>query len=411
MLRMPDEPPRRSLRIADLRGAVRLAVDGVTGATHIAQGLHGSIVNLAPPLGAVRVPPVRGIAGLVYGAVRTTSGLVGGALDRALAGMQALLPAGTDDASSPARDAWLAALNGVVGDHLERTGNPLATRMALLPADAAGAHWVVLLHGLCMNEQQWARGGHDHGAALAADLGCTPLYLRYNSGRHVSANGADFAQLLEERVAASPVRVERIDFIGHSMGGLVARSALQAAQAGGMAWPRLLRTMVFLGTPHHGAALERGGNWVDSVFRLSPYLAPFLRLGAIRSDGITDLRYGNLLPGDWAGGRHGRRDTRTPVPLPHGVDCYAIAGMLGVQGAQPLLGDGLVSVDSAFGRHARPTKDLKLPSSHTWVAKGVGHLGLLESRGVYKHMRDWLSAAPNPDTPASDTSSSPARPA
>ncbi|HEY8047742.1 MAG TPA: alpha/beta hydrolase, partial [Ramlibacter sp.] len=254
---MPEEPPRRSLRIADVRGALRLAVDGVRGVTHIAQGLHGSIANLAPPLGSARATPARGIAGFVYGAVRTTNSLVGGALDGALAGVQALLPSVADDESSPARDAWLAVLNGVVGDHLERTHNPLATRMSLLPADASGAHWVVLLHGLCMNEQQWARGGHDHGAALARDIGCTPQYLRYNSGRHISSNGSDFAQLLEERVAASPVPVERIDFIGHSMGGLVARSAVQVAQASGMAWPRLLRTMVFLGTPHHGAALER----------------------------------------------------------------------------------------------------------------------------------------------------------
>src|SRR5438067_8107114 len=137
------------------------------GVTHIAQGLHGSITNLAPPLGAARAQPAGGIAGFVYGAVRTTSGLVGGALDAALASAQALLPpAAAGDPSSATRDAWLAALNGVVGDHLERTSNPLATRMALLPADAAGAHWLVLLHGLCMNDQQWTHDGHDHGAAL-----------------------------------------------------------------------------------------------------------------------------------------------------------------------------------------------------------------------------------------------------
>lgn len=365
-------------------------MEGVKGVTHIAQGLHGSIANVAPPLGAARAKPAGGIAGFVYGAVRTTSGLVGGALDAAFAGADALFPLQAEP-PSPAREAWLAVLNGVVGDHLERTNNPLATRMALLPETAAGAHLLVLVHGLCMNDQQWGHDGHDHGAALASDLGYTPVYLRYNSGRHISSNGADFAQLLEARVASSPVPVESITLVGHSMGGLVARSAVHAAQAAHMAWPALLRAMVFLGTPHHGAALERGGSRIDRVFGFSPYLAPFLRLTTIRSDGITDLRHGNVLASDWAGGRNNHRDGRTPVPLPRGIACYAIAGTVADARAEALLGDGLVSVDSAFGRHARRTRDLRLPASHTWVARGVGHIALLGSPAVYQRLRQWLA--------------------
>ena len=93
-------------------------------------------------------------------------------------------------------------LNGVVGDHLERTANPLAIRMQLLRRedgrDAAelplpGPHVLLLIHGLCMNDRQWTRGGHDHGQALAQALGCTPVYARYNSGLHVSTNGRELA--------------------------------------------------------------------------------------------------------------------------------------------------------------------------------------------------------------------------
>ena len=110
------------------------------------------------------------------------------------------------------------------------------------------------------------------------------------------------------------------------MGGLVARSACHYGAAAGHAWLRHLRTLVFLGTPHHGAPMERGGNWIDLLLGISPYSAPLARLGKIRSAGITDLRYGNLTHEDWQGrDRFARGDRRRFVPLPEGVRCYAIA--------------------------------------------------------------------------------------
>ena len=68
-----------------------------------------------------------------------------------------------------------------------------------------------------------------------------------------------------------------------------------------MRWPARLDDLVFLGTPHHGAPLERAGNWVDLLLGATPYAAPFARLGKLRSAGITDLRHGNLLDEDWVG--------------------------------------------------------------------------------------------------------------
>src|SRR5690606_12638053 len=122
---------------------------------------------------------------------------------------------------------------------------------------------VVLIHGLCMNDLQWQRNGHDHGAQLERALGCTPVYLRYNSGRHVSENGNELAALLERLVATWPVPLTRLTLIGHSMGGLLARSAEHLAREQGMSWSKVLRELVFLGTPHHGAPLERAGHAVD----------------------------------------------------------------------------------------------------------------------------------------------------
>src|SRR4029450_6162486 len=92
--------------------------------------------------------------------------------------------------SSAEREAVLAALNGVLGDHLQHSANPLAipTRfrregLALdlkrdtLAASIPGAtrKVLVLAHGLCMNDLLWRRKGHDHGAALAVDAGFTPV--------------------------------------------------------------------------------------------------------------------------------------------------------------------------------------------------------------------------------------------
>src|SRR5437660_10821453 len=128
------------------------------------------------------------------------------------------------------------------------------------------------------------------------------------------------------------------------MGGVGERIAHRYAAEAGCEWPGRLSTLVFLGTPHHGAPLERGGNWLQSLVGISPYTAPLSRLGMLRSAGITDLRFGNLLDEDWAAcDRFERRpDGRRCVPLPAGVACYAVAAALGKRrGSDRLLGDGL----------------------------------------------------------------------
>jgi pimeloyl-ACP methyl ester carboxylesterase len=379
-------PPRRTGRVAAARGAVRLAVEGVLGVTRIAEGLHGTITRLAPPLGRVRERPTGGIAGFVYGAVRGTSRLVGHGLDALLAPFDREVHG--DD--SPVGQALRAALNGVVGDHLARTANPLAMPLELIVRGPATPRVLVLVHGLCMSDAAWTRKGVDHGQALAQAVGRTPVYVRYNSGCHVSTNGEELAAQMEALLAHWPVPVESLAIVGHSMGGLLARSAVHQAQAAEMAWPGLLRQMVFLGTPHHGAALERGGNWLHAVLGTSPYLAPFTRLGRLRSDGITDLRYGNLLAADWREGRYLHRDTRMPVPLPAGVACYAVAGALGPAGTAKTWGDGLVSVDSALGRDARRSHALRFPGARRWVAHGVHHLDLLSEPLVAARLAAWL---------------------
>ncbi len=178
--------------------------------------------------------------------------LVGGGIDAVLAPLVALLgdPAGDSTrASSAERDAVLAALNGVLGDHLAASGNPLAVPMRLRCEGEPTGKVLLLAHGLCLNDRQWRRKGHDHGAALAADAGFTPVYLHYNSGLHVSTNGRALADLIEALLQDWPVPVEELVILAHSMGGLVSRSACHYARTAGHDWPRHLRKIVFLGTP------------------------------------------------------------------------------------------------------------------------------------------------------------------
>ncbi len=376
----------------ELRGASRLAVDATKGITALVEEMHRTIASGPAVLGSPLAGPARLVTNLVYGGLRGATDLVGTGMDLAL---EQLAPHLGESASSPEREAVRAALNGVLGDHLEATNNPLAIDMRLRPSshgEGANGKLLVVVHGSCMNDQQWRYRGHDHGAALAEELGYSPVYLHYNSGRHISKNGSDFAVLLEEFVKQWPSPIEDIVFLTHSMGGLVSRSACRVAENLSLDWRKKLSAMVFLGTPHHGAPLERGGNWIDVLLGVSSYTEPFVRLGKIRSVGVTDLRFGNVLDEHWQGRDRFEMgpDQRSPVPLPDGVACFAVAGVVLGGIAGELSGDGLVLVDSALGKHARPELTLAFPEAHKHTVEGVAHLDLLSNTEVYEKMSGWL---------------------
>jgi pimeloyl-ACP methyl ester carboxylesterase len=387
------------IHLSDLRGAARMAFDATAGVAEIVEKMHRTIQVLPLPVGRAEPGATRGITGFVYRSVRGSVRLIGRGIDLGLAPVVALLPEGD---STPVRDAFVSAVNGVFGDYLVRTGNPLAIQMSLRHRDrpldpanptaafgneqaAAGTRILVMVHGLCLNERHWTREGHDHGAALAAELGYTPLYLRYNTGLHVGQNGRTFAQMLETLVSNWPRPVEELVILGHSMGGLVARSACHYGRGAGHGWLKYLGKLVFLGTPHHGSPLERGGHGLDFVLEVSPYSAPFTRIGKTRSAGITDLRHGSITPG-----------THEIVPLPADVKCYAAAATLATRRsvlAERLVGDGLVPLDSALGRHAEPARTLAIPKHRQWVGHGMGHLELLNRAEVYSQLHEWLRDA------------------
>ena len=391
----------------DLRGLGRLAIDGVTGITDVVEAMHAAVTHLPALIGKPAPLVTTGLTGFVYRSVRGVTRLVGAGVENSLSGLTPLLGGGL---VSPQREAVVAAMNGVVGDHLETSGNPLAIPMQFrrqgrpLPLlgkelgthipDATGK-LLVLVHGLCMNDLQWGYAGHDHGQALRTELGYTPIYLHYNTGRHISSNGREFADALERLVQAWPVPPEEIVLLCHSMGGLVARTALDEAFANALAWSKLPTRIIFLGTPHHGAPLERAGSWVDMLIGVSPYSAPFVRLGKVRSAGIQDLRHGNLRDADWQDrDGDGLVDGRIPMPLPKQVQAYAMAVSRqeesGDGNVDSLRGDGLVPIASALGQHADRDFDLRIPKARRWVGYGINHLEMLGSDTVYRRLKRWL---------------------
>ncbi|HET7201936.1 MAG TPA: hypothetical protein VFI92_01080 [Steroidobacteraceae bacterium] len=391
-------PAPNRAQMADVRGASRLLFDASTGVVDVVERMHRTIQRRPGPFGRSIDEATRGITGFVYRNVRGVMRLVGQGVDLSLAPLVDLFPEGETTAG---RDVFVAILNGIYGDYLLRTGNPLAIEMSLRhagtalepsaptaapthsPSGAVPDKVLVLVHGLCMSEHQWLRDGRGHGSALAEEFGYAPVYVRYNSGLHVAENGRRLADQLQALVDHWPRRVAEVSIVGHSMGGLVARSAAHHARGRGQGWPGVLRRLVFLGTPHHGAPLERGGHRLDYLLDLSPYSAPFTKFGRMRSAGIQALRHGAVTA-----------DSDDVVPLPAGVACYAAAATLSARRtplAERLIGDGLVPLDSALGRHADRRRSLDLPGARQWVGHEMGHLELLQRPEVYARLRAWFA--------------------
>jgi len=406
---MPERNPLNHLRASDIRGIARLAAQATEGVTGIVEGVHQSVWSTMGVPGGAEKGRTRGITGLVYRSVRGVTKLVGTGVDAVLAGLEPVLDA--KEPETPHRDAVFAALNGVMGDHLVASNNPFAIPMTLRYRGEAlnmengpqtpltGGKILLLIHGLCMTDSQWRtqQGDEvvDHGEALASALGYTPIHLRYNTGLHISENGRELSVQLENMINAWPQPIEELTVVAHSMGGLLIRSAFHIAGEDALVWPDHLKTIVFLGTPHHGAPLEKAGNWVDTILTATPYTAPFAKLGQVRSAGITDLRFGHVLDEDWQGhDRFDRNpDARRVLPLPESVACFTVAATTEEKRsamADRLIGDGLVPLNSALGLHDDPRRCLAFPDSSQRIEYRTNHLGLLSSPDVTGQLVDWL---------------------
>jgi len=406
------------MRSNEAREAGRLATGVVTDAVSHVEQVHDAIASRAFSLTAPVSSPVRvlhdTVAGAVYGTVRVASLAAGVAVSKCVGAVAG----GSSPAGSTARgNTALAVLNAARGDQLARQGSPLAIRMALrrdredvvvrrralrAAFPRATSMLAVFVHGLAETEESWSmfarRADGDsstYGDRFAHDFGYTPVYLRYNTGLHISENGAQLSALLEETVSAWPVPVDEVLLVGHSVGGLVARSACHVAQLRGEAWVSLVRHVFYLGSPHLGAGLEQ---WVERLSEMLAKLEESRPLASVldrRSAGIKDLRTGHLLDDDWRGATSSLEPHGSDVPLLPWANHYAVSAAVMRSRRNPLgrlVGDLLVQPASAQGRSANG-RHIPFRDEHQRHFGGLHHFNLLNDASVYEAMHDWLDPA------------------
>jgi pimeloyl-ACP methyl ester carboxylesterase len=401
---------RRDVRAAgDLAGEAAGVVTTLVWDMHA--GIAGRVFSSVGPSSRPTQIVHDGIAAAVYGAV--DHGLrgaltVGGAVASEVWGHD------TDRSleSRPRAAGAIAAVNGIYGDELAAHGNALALTMEIrrmekavpVTEEALAAAFpdattrlAVFLHGWCLTERSWwrrPRCGEDarsYGERLQDDLGFTPVFLRYNTGLHISENGQMLADILERLQLLWPVPVDELVLVGHSMGGLVARSACHYGQQQHHRWTAAVRHVVCLGSPHLGADLEKGINvaaWALARLPETRAIAGFLNR---RSSGVKDLRFGSCRDEDWSDCDPDEflRDRCHEVPFLPSAAYHFVAATAAPPALGRLVGDYLVRSYSASG--AGRSRHVPFEREHGFALKGVHHFDLLNHPEIYAKLRQWVA--------------------
>ncbi len=370
--------------IDDFKGLNQLAKEGILGVVDVVDTVHQSVSSLGGKLNDTQ--QTTGLTGFIYRGVRASARISYNTINFALSRFTPLLP---DVLISKRRNHWVSVLNGIIGDHLAASDNPLALDMTLvyegqeITAQQAAILWsnlnckpLLLIHGLCMNAQSWQQKDHNHAEGLATGGQYLPIYLNYNSGLAIADNGQKLAHLMTD-LNILLAEQQKLNVLAFSMGGLIFRSALQVADEEKSLWPQRIDKLVFLGTPHYGAMLEKTGHFMEYLMKISPFSAPFAQLTQSRSQGIKDLRHGRI------------SDKVTTARIPRHIKSYAIASTVKKDDEavhKKIVGDGLVTVHSALGRHKQKSRHIGIPKNHQITVPHVSHLGLLSNKEVCKHL-------------------------
>jgi pimeloyl-ACP methyl ester carboxylesterase len=410
------------MRADELRDAGSLAGTALGEIAELAQGVHAAVAQRLFALGGKSLLPIHvmhdGISAIAYGSTKLgvkylppAAGLIAAAVHD---------PTAESAHDVPRARFTLGAISGFFGDRMAEAQPALAPQMRMrvhggrlrhLPANlAADAHetgtatgrLVVFIHGLCETdlcwsfaaERRWGDRTCTYGSRLRDDDGWTPIYLNFNTGVHISANGRELAELLEELVQLWPVKVTELALVGHSLGGLVARSAAHQANADGHAWLTMLRHVVGLGAPHLGAPLERLANWGTHRLNRLPETRPFATWLNQRSVGIKDLRYGAVLEEDWLGFDPDEllHDRCTPATLLPGVAYSVASATLSREPYGVFATDLLVQHASAHG--IGKVRSIPFDRERTFHLGGrKHHFDLLADARVYEQLRRWLAGA------------------
>lgn len=299
------------------------------------------------------------------------------------------MPAAPNAKTDKRVSAISSAINGVFGDHLTATRNPMQVRMNLyangqpLAADQAALmaqfpdaqnHLIVFVHGLCCNEDSWQMyynpsepATRPYGDKLQDEFPVTSLYLRYNTGRNIDANARQFKRMLNKLVRNWPVAVEGITLVGHSMGGLVSRAVVEALTDDDIILKRAIRDVVCLGSPHAGAPLARLAAAGEQLFGKFELSKPIGRVLGVRSRGIRDLKDGL-----------GALQTRDGQE----VMFHLVGSTIGDHTSSWLnttVGDGLVTPDSALADDTGKAQRVTFAQKH--------HMTLLNDPDVFLELK------------------------
>jgi pimeloyl-ACP methyl ester carboxylesterase len=406
------------VRRTDVEAVGALAGDALAAGGKLIKDMHEGIAGR--PFGVLGpwAAPVRvihdGVSKAVYGGVQE------GLRRAARRGAHAAARRAPDDEppleSRPRGSLVLGALNGFYGHYLAGGRSELALSMqirrggaSVVPEPAAlraafpdaTSRVVVFAHGLCETDAAWriaARGAdradrRSYGERLQDELSFTPVYLRYNTGLHVSDNGRALAGLLEALVSHWPVGVEELVLVGHSMGGLVARSACHYAEKDGLRFTDGVRHVFCLGTPHLGADLERGANALSWALGRLPETRAMANLINSRSLGIKDLRFGSCVEEDWCDCDVDEflRDRCQEVPFLPDANYYFVCSNLYPGPLGSWLGDLLVRVPSASGRGNGKGRRIPFEVDNGHELSGLNHFDLLNHPAVYEQLRTWIT--------------------
>ena len=312
-----------------------------------------------------------GTSSLIYGLVQVGATVLGAGLDTAMTG------------NPRTAESIQAFVNGLWGDRLDRLHDDLATPMGLFDGDGtpvpigpgvaaafpeASGRLVVLVHGLARTERSWRGTDHAPGLArsLAAHPAFTPLSVRYNTGLPIAINGGRLGALLEELAGRWPVQIDSIALVGHSMGGLVAATAAEAAERARHRWFDNLTDVVTIGSPHRGTPLEKLTQAVAWSLDLSSSSRPLAGFLNGRSQGIKDL---GLDTPDATDAPSVDAGLKRASPVRY----HLIGGTVTSDPSHPvgaMLGDLVVRPPSS-------TSGTKQEPTHTVVIGGVHHAGLL----------------------------------
>jgi pimeloyl-ACP methyl ester carboxylesterase len=409
------------VRRTDIEALGELAGEALAGGGTLIRDMHEGIAGRPFGILGPAAAPARVIHDGVSRAVYT--GVRGGLRAAAAGGARMAARRAPEDSpsldSAPRGSMALGALNGLYGNHLSDRGNGLGLEMQIrragrtIPATPpylsqafpdCTSRIVVFVHGLCETDEAWwmmtrTRDGgrrRNYGERLQDELSFTPVYLRYNTGLRISENGRRLARLLDDVVTGWPVRVEEMVLVGHSMGGLVGRSACHYGETEGLAWTDAVRHVFCLGTPHLGADLEKGVNVLGWALNKLPETRALAKVLNARSVGIKDLRYGSCVEEDWCDCDPDEylRDRCQEVPFLPDANYYFIGATLSRGPLGSWLGDLLVRLPSASGRGNGKGRRIPFEVDNGHELTGLTHFHLLNHPAVYEQLRRWIVRRP-----------------